>query len=796
MESKIQDNVYELNSNIASESRDEELYDGYLPMLALRGLLVYPDLVLHFDVGREKSVRALEKAMEKDEIILLVSQKHASVEEPEVSDLYHVGTVVRIKQMLKLPDKSVRVLVEGLHRARILSAHINDGCFVAKVEIAPDEDLEESVELEAKLRALMDVFEEYARISKKISPESVISVLEIEDPGRIADNIAALIPIKLAGKQEILETFDVERRLDILLRFLNRELEITSVEKRIHSQVKKQIEQNQKEYYLKEQLKAIQKELGEEEDDAQEIEELKEKIEKKKAPRAVKERLQAELKKLKKMPPYMAEYFVLRNYIDWLLDLPFHETSKDVLDINKAETILNEDHYGLLKVKERILEYLSIRKIKNDMQGPILCLVGPPGVGKTSLAKSVARSMNRKFVRMSLGGVRDEAEIRGHRKTYVGAMPGRIIQGMKSAGTSNPVFLLDEIDKLNSDFKGDPASALLEVLDPAQNNTFSDNYVEVPYDLSKVLFITTANTTHTIPRPLLDRMEVITLSGYTEEEKVQIALKYLVPKQLKEHGLEASQVNLSEGTVREIIRYYTRESGVRELERQIAAVIRKAVRRIVQKDAKSVRITSQNLENFLGMKKYKFGIQEETDLVGLAMGLAWTEVGGDVLPIEVSVFPGKGHLNITGQLGDVMQESAKAALSYVRSIAVEFGVKEDFFYQTDIHIHVPEGAIPKDGPSAGITMATALMSALTNRPVRNDVAMTGEITLIGRVLPIGGLKEKTLAAHRAGITHIIIPDENRKDLEEIPQNVKRKLTFHPVKTVKEVFEIALKEEKA
>jgi len=763
-----------------------------VPVLALRGLMLYPGLVMHFDAGRRKSVRALERMADYGDSLLLLTQRDVDVDEPGAADLYETGTVSIIKQKLRLPDGTMRVLAEGVSRARVDHLFEEDGCLMADVTIFPEQELEFNDENQAKVHVLAEMFEEYAAVSKKIGSDALNACLEVADPGLLTDNMAALMPMDLEDKMLILSVTEVGARMDLLMSLLQKETDISRIEKKIRRRVKEQMDDNQQEYYLKEQLRAIRKELGEDEDE-DELNELYQKIQDKVAPEAVKNRLKTEFQKLKKMPPYVAEYFVERTYIETLLDLPYGVMTEDKLDLVDAKAVLDEDHYGLMKVKERILEYLAVRKMKDGQHGPILCLVGPPGVGKTSLAQSVARSMGRKFIRVALGGMRDEAEIRGHRKTYVGAMPGRIIQNIKMVGSDNPVFLLDEIDKLSSDFKGDPASAILEVLDPAQNHTFTDNYVELPYDLSKVFFITTANTTAGIPRPLLDRMEVINLSGYTEDEKLQIALRYLIPKQLKEHGLEAAQVRLSEATVRAVIRRYTRESGVRELDRQIAGIMRKVVRRVLENKAKSVRVTPENLENFLGIARFQEGERRGEDRVGCVSGLAWTEVGGDVLLVEVTTFAGKGEMKLTGQLGDVMQESAKTAASFVRSVAEDYGIDSDYYYKTDIHLHVPEGAIPKDGPSAGITMATALMSALTKKPVDGSFAMTGEITLTGRVLPIGGLKEKTLAAHRAGYTHIIIPRENRKDLEEIPRNIKKDLTFHPVSDCREVFELVLKE---
>lgn len=765
-----------------------------LPLLPLRGLLVFPNMVIHLDVGRDRSVNAIDEAMNGDREILLVMQKDAQIDVPELDDIYQIGTIAEIKQLLKLPGGTIRVLVEGITRAKILRLLETDPMMRVEVEI-PEETYEKTLEIEALMRNLRDLFEQYVKVSKKIPPETVMAVVAIEDPGRLADIIASHLVLKLSDKQEILEAIDIKERMEKLLQILSNEMEILELERRISARVRRQMEKTQKEYYLREQLKAIQKELGEKDDKAAEAEELRQKIEQSKLPKNAKEKALKELERLEKMPPMVAEATVVRNYLDWLLAVPWTKETRDRLDIKAAEEILDEDHYGLQDVKDRILEYLAIRQLAPKIRGPILCFVGPPGVGKTSLGKSIARCLGRKFVRMSLGGVRDEAEIRGHRRTYVGAMPGRIIQGLKTAGTRNPVFLLDEIDKLGSDFRGDPSSALLEVLDPEQNNSFSDHYLEVPYDLSKVLFITTANVTHSIPRPLLDRMEVIQISGYTEEEKLEIAKRHLLRKQMEEHGLKEGMLTVSDNALRKIIREYTREAGVRNLERQIATLCRKTARDIVAKKVTAGKITSKNLDTYLGMPRYRKRKAEKNDEVGVATGLAVTEFGGDVLAVEATLLSGKGKVTLTGQLGDVMKESAYAGLSYLRSRSEELNIPEDFHEKMDIHIHVPEGAIPKDGPSAGITMATALASALTNRPVRKDVAMTGEVTLRGRVLAIGGVKEKVLAAHRVGINNIILPKDNEKDLEEIPANIKRKLKFHLVEHLDEVLEQALVEGK-
>ncbi|ADG83397.1 endopeptidase La [Thermincola potens] len=763
-----------------------------LPLLPLRGILVFPYMVIHLDVGREKSVKAIEETMVQDRIIFLATQKEAQTDEPGENDIYHTGTVAEVKQLLKLPGGTIRILVEGLARAKVVKFLEHEPYFKVEIEEYAEQH-EVTPEIEALMRSLVNQFEQYVKMSKRIPPETVITVVNLEDPGRLADIIVSHLALKTEDKQRVLEAIEAKKRLEILCEILAKEMEILELERKINLRVRKQMEKTQKEYYLREQLKAIQKELGEKDEKTAETEEYRAKIKKARMPKEVEEKALKEVERLDKMPPMAAESGVIRTYLDWLLALPWRKTTRDRLDINQAEMVLNEDHYGLDKVKERILEYLAIRKLAKKLKGPILCFVGPPGVGKTSLAKSIARALERNFVRMSLGGVRDEAEIRGHRRTYVGAMPGRIIQGIKQAGSRNPVFLLDEIDKMSMDFRGDPSAALLEVLDPEQNNSFSDHYIESPFDLSDVMFITTANALHPVPRPLLDRMEVIYISGYTEEEKVQIARRHLIPKQLKEHGLKAGQLQMSENVIRKIIREYTREAGVRNLEREIAAICRKAARQIVQKNQKRVKVSIQNLEQFLGIPSYRFGVAEKEDEVGIATGLAWTETGGDVLAVEVTVMKGTGKLTLTGKLGDVMKESAQAAFSYIRSKASELKIDPDFYDKYDTHIHVPEGAIPKDGPSAGITMATALASALTQRKTRREVAMTGEITLRGRVLPVGGIKEKVLAAHRAGIKVVILPKDNKKDLEEIPQKVKSKMEFVLVEHMDEVLARALQE---
>jgi len=766
-----------------------------LPLLPLRGLLVYPTMVLHLDVGRERSVKALEKAMVDENLILLCSQSEVNIEEPKPEDIYRVGTISKVRQMLKLPNGTIRVLVEGIVRAKIVSYIDNQDFYEVYVQEMPETQANDP-EVDALMRSVLKQFENYISLSKKITPETFAAVSDIDEPGRLADVICSHLPLKLKDKQMILETVDVRDRLENLLMLLNNEQEVLELERKIGQRVKKQMEKTQKEYYLREQMKAIQKELGEKEGRGNEIEELRNQLKEAGLPEKVHEKVEKEIDRLEKMPSASAESGVIRNYIDWLLSLPWNKSTEDDLDLKKAEEVLNEDHYGLEKPKERVLEYLAVQKLAKKLKGPILCLVGPPGVGKTSIARSIARSLNRNFVRISLGGVRDEAEIRGHRRTYVGAMPGRIIQALKNAGSNNPVLLLDEIDKMSMDFRGDPAAALLEVLDPEQNNAFSDHYIEVPFDLSKVMFITTANAVHNIPRPLLDRMEVLYIPGYTEFEKLQIAMRYLVPKQKKEHGLEDDRLSIDESSVLKIIREYTRESGVRNLEQQIATICRKAAKQIVMGEAERLEVTSGKLQELLGPVKYRYGLAEEQDQVGAVTGLAWTEVGGDTLVIEVMIVPGKGNLTLTGKLGDVMKESAQAAFSYTRSRAKQLNIDPDFYEKYDVHIHIPEGAIPKDGPSAGITIATALISALTNIPVRRDVAMTGEITLRGRVLPIGGLKEKSLAAHRAGIKKVLLPKDNEKDMQEIPESVRHDMEFITVSHMDEVLMHALAERPA
>lgn len=761
-----------------------------VPLLPLRGLLVYPTMVLHLDVGRDKSVQALEKAMVDNHLIFLTTQQDISLDEPGEEDLYPIGTLTKVKQMLKLPNGTIRVLVEGLNRAEVVTFYDYETYYGVKINIYED-SVEKDAEHQALMRTLLDYFEQYIKMSKKISNETFSSTADIEEPGRLADIIASHLPLKPKDKQEILETMDVKDRLSKVIEMIHNEKEVLHLEKKIGQRVKRSMERTQKEYYLREQMKAIQKELGDKEGKTGEVATLSEKIEAAGMPENVQEAAMKELNRYEKVPSTSAESSVIRNYIEWLVSIPWSNSTKDDLNIHKAEKILNKEHYGLEKVKERVLEYLAVQQLTHSLKGPILCLAGPPGVGKTSLAKSIASSLNRNFVRISLGGVRDESEIRGHRRTYVGAMPGRIIQGMKKAGTINPVFLLDEIDKMSNDFRGDPSAALLEVLDPEQNHNFSDHYIEEPYNLSNVMFIATANDLSSIPGPLRDRMEIISIAGYTELEKQHIAKEHLLVRQLEKHGLQKTQLQLRDDAIVDIVRYYTREAGVRSLERQIASICRKTAKIIVSGEKKRVIISDKNLEEFLGKKMFHYGQAEAEDQVGVATGLAYTAVGGDTLQIEVSLASGKGKLNLTGKLGDVMKESAQAAFSFVRSKAEEYHIDPDFYEKYDIHIHVPEGAVPKDGPSAGITMATALVSALTNRPIRKEVGMTGEITLRGRVLPIGGLKEKSLGAHRAGLTTLIIPKDNEKDIDDIPESVRNDLQFVLVSHLDQVLEHAL-----
>ena len=761
-----------------------------LPVLPLRDVVVYPYMVIPLFVGREKSIKALDTAMNGNKQILLVAQKSAGEDDPDIDQIYEMGAMSNILQLLKLPDGTIKVLVEGAQRAQVVDYVETDSMFFANTELLEEDDLEERA-VEILLRPALNQFEQYVKLNKKVPPEILSSLSSIDDPSRLADTIAAHMSIKIEEKQAVLEKVDVRERLEYLISLMEKEIDLLNVEKRIRGRVKSQMEKSQREYYLNEQMKAIQKELGEIDEAPNEMEELGNKIAKSGMTRETRKKAEAELGKLKMMPPMSAEATVVRNYIDWLVNVPWKKRSKISRDINKAEQILEEDHYGLDKVKQRILEYLAVQQRVKKPKGPILCLVGPPGVGKTSLGRSIARATNRKFIRMSLGGVRDEAEIRGHRRTYIGSMPGKILQSMAKVGARNPLMLLDEVDKMAMDFRGDPASALLEVLDPEQNHTFVDHYLEVDYDLSEVMFVTTANSLN-IPAPLLDRMEVIRISGYTEDEKINIARNYLIPKQLERNGLKREEINLGEASIREIIRYYTREAGVRNLEREVANICRKVVTRLLQKtDLKRMAVTPAKLEKLIGVKKYRYGRVEEEDRVGQVTGLAWTEIGGDLLTIEATVVPGKGEAIRTGHLGDVMKESIEAARTVVRSRCGFLGIDADFYKERDFHIHVPEGATPKDGPSAGVAMCTALVSALTNIPVRANVAMTGEITLRGEVLPIGGLKEKLLAALRGGIETVLIPSENERELIEIPRNIKQNLDIRPVRWIDEVLEIAL-----
>jgi ATP-dependent Lon protease len=761
------------------------------PVLPLRDVVVYPHMVIPLFVGREKSIHALDAAMQGDKQIMLVAQKSAEVDDPQFDDMYRVGTLSTILQLLKLPDGTVKVLVEGARRALIKGFTESDTYFSAEVSLIEEPDLPEERELEVLMRSLFTLFEQYVKLNKKVPPEILTSLAGVDDPSRLGDTIAAHMALKLDQKQKVLEIDDPRARLEHLMGLIEGEIDVLQIEKRIRGRVKQQMEKSQREYYLNEQMKAIQKELGEMEDAPNEVEELGRKIEAAGMSKEAKQRATTELNKLKLMSPMSAEATVVRNYIDWLVNVPWKKRSKIRHDIKAAEEVLEADHYGLDKVKERILEYLAVQQRVKKLKGPILCLVGPPGVGKTSLGRSIARATNREFVRMSLGGVRDEAEIRGHRRTYIGSLPGKIVQNMSKVKVRNPLFLLDEIDKMSMDFRGDPSSALLEVLDPEQNHTFNDHYLEVDFDLSDVMFVATANSLN-IPGPLLDRMEVIRIPGYTEDEKVNIATRYLIPKVTKGAGLKKGEIGITEGSLRDIVRYYTRESGVRNLEREISKICRKVVKEVLsKKDGEKRVVTPRNLEKYLGVKRFRYGLAEENDQIGQVTGLAWTEVGGDLLSIEAAVVPGKGKLTITGQLGDVMQESIQAAMTVVRSRAATLGIEPDFHQKYDIHVHVPEGATPKDGPSAGIAMCTSIVSALTRIPVKASVAMTGEITLRGDVLPIGGLKEKLLAAHRGGISTVMIPDENRRDLAEIPKNIQSRLDIRPVKWIDEVLAIAL-----
>lgn len=789
---ELLDELLDMEEKVAEEAEGEPSEVMALPMIPLRGLHIFPNMVLHFDVGREKSVKALETAMVTNQKIFLTSQKDEDVELPVKDDYYSIGVVAKIKQMLKLQGDTIRVLVEGLYRAEIgeiLQESPYIKCTLEDVEeIIPEEITPQILALK---RSVETAFDEYAELTHKLNGETLGTVKEIDDLSTFADIVASHLDIKIEEKQELLEMLDVCERLNKLYEVLIREIEIMKIEQDISAKVKSQVNQNQKEYYLREQMRAIQDELGIDEDVENEQNEWLKKLEELHLPEKTHQKIEKEIKRFTKMQPMSAESTVSRTYIETILALPWNKSSESEVDLKRAEEILEEDHYGLEKVKDRILEYIAVMKLTESLKGPILCLVGPPGVGKTSIARSIARSLNREFFRMSLGGVRDEAEIRGHRRTYIGAIPGRVISGLKDAGTNNPVFLFDEVDKIGADYKGDPASALLEVLDPEQNKDYTDHYLEVPFDLSKVMFITTANTVETIPRPLLDRMEIIEVSGYTEEEKLAIADRYLIPKKVKEHGLREENITITEGAVRDLINYYTRESGVRNLEREIANLCRKTARKMVSGEAESFEITSENLSDYLGKKKYRYDIIKGETEVGVTTGLAWTIVGGDTLFIETTVVPGTGKLVLTGQLGEVMQESAKAGISYIRSIAGELGIKEDFYKTQDLHIHIPEGATPKDGPSAGVTMCTAMISTLTNTPVRKDIAMTGEITLRGKVLPVGGIKEKVLAAHRAGIRKVLLPADNKADIDDIPEKVRNEIEFVLISNAKEALDQVL-----
>ena len=766
------------------------MLENNVPVLPLRDIVVFPHMVVPLFVGRDKSVKALEKVMSGNKRIMLITQKSASIDDPKKDDLFDFGTIANVLQLLKLPDGTVKVLVEGLQRASINKFNNNDDFLESDIELIEEQVDSTDKKLRALSKSITDLFDKYVNLNKKIPPEVLGTINEIDDLDKLSDTIASHLSIKLSDKQDILEAVNINDRFDKILNFIKSELDVMQVEKKIRGRVKNQMEKTQREYYLNEQMKAIQKELGEGDDGKDDVQEYEEKIENTKLSKEAREKCYSEIKKLRSMSPMSAESSVIRNYLDWILSVPWGKKTKIKKDINFAEKVLNEDHYGLEKVKERILEYLAVQQRIKKMKGPILCLVGAPGVGKTSLGKSIARSTGRKFVRMSLGGVRDEAEIRGHRRTYIGSLPGKVIQMMKKAGSSNPLFLLDEIDKLGADYRGDPSSALLEVLDPEQNNSFNDHYLEVDYDLSDTMFITTANSLR-MPPALLDRMEIIRIAGYTEDEKVEIVKQHLAPQMLKTHGLKNGELEIEDSAIYGLIRYYTREAGVRSLERELANLARKTVKKIVAGDVKKVTVTDENLSEFAGVRKFKYGEIDSDDQVGIVTGLAWTEVGGDILPIESVIMPGKGRMTITGKLGDVMKESIQAAKSYVRSRCIDFGIKPTIFPIRDIHIHVPEGAIPKDGPSAGLGMVTSIVSVLTGIPVRKDIAMTGEVTLRGKALGIGGLKEKLLAALRAGTKTVIIPKENEKDMADIPDNVKDNLELIFVDNVDEVLKIAL-----
>jgi ATP-dependent Lon protease len=762
-----------------------------LPLIPLRGITIFPYMVLHFDIGRDKSIIALEAAMLQEQKVFLVPQKQAKVENPKEKDIFNIGTICSIKQILKLPGDNVRVLVEGEVRGRVKRYSQKTPHFEVEVEVLEDEECKDNKKCEALVRSVRSSFDEYIKLSGNTPMETLVSLEDIDSPGRLSDVASSYLMLKQESKQELLETFDIQKRLQMLLNILANEVDILRLERKIGIKVKTKIDKVQKEYYLREQLKAIQEELGEEDEEKREISRYKTKINKAKLPKEVKDKAIHELDRLKNNGSYSSEGGVIRTYLDWILDLPWNNQTEDNLDIKLARQVLEKEHYGLEDVKDRIIEYLSVKKMSNSLKGPIICLVGPPGVGKTSIAKSIAHALNRNFVRMSLGGVRDEAEIRGHRKTYVGAIPGRILYGMKQAKSKNPLFLLDEIDKMSNDFRGDPADALLEVLDAEQNSSFRDHYLELEFDLSKVLFITTANSLETIPRPLLDRMEIIEVSGYTSEEKFHIAKDHLIPKKLKEHEISEDIIKFADSSIYFIIDNYTRESGVRSLERKIASVIRKSIAEMLEREKEKVIVISNKVKSYLGPEVFTYDKANEEDKVGIVTGMAWTGYGGDTLPVEVSVMEGTGKLELTGKLGDVMKESARAGYSYVRANAKKYGIQEEFYKNKDLHIHVPEGAVPKDGPSAGVTMITAMVSALSGKKVKHNVAMTGEITLTGRVLPIGGLKEKSLAAYRAGIDTVIIPKDNEKDLLKIPKTVKGKLNFISADNIDIVLENAL-----